>query len=389
MVDFGNKWNDILKDEFSNDYYLNLRNYIIFTSNESYDSYYRYVEKDSQFSANAESNEYYSICYGENAGEFPSLSSSFKVATKGAARLRKSESNLPSDSNPLLIPKGSIIVVSVKTTDANTSIREKKENNAIKDILISIEATNEYSYLINLGKYQVDLMKVVSTSANSELWNMLNLRSNGIQITMGDILGVIKEQGEDDFMGGVHGDEKIVYLNIHCDGVSWDRQSKVLSNGITIDMFSNIFRVSTKEHIYNKVVHIEFKRNNIRITNTYKCLVNGSVIESAVNGGLIDCRQEILTSVVMPNYFSPNAPTTQPNNASKVNTEGTFYWTYGAINVRNLQGKELDTFMGYDWLYVVNGEYQRNKIYMDLVKKNPVTLNNGDELCGICEYNLL
>ncbi len=361
---------------------------IVLSPQSDYVSYALKTTKDIVLSAEVLGNLYYAMTFGSEGGDIPSFDGSTTkyVAANNATRLRASESNLPTENSPLTLVAGSVIFITVNVADVNRYVSEYTEKGNLKSDYVSIGVETSTKYNINLGKYQLDLIYSKDTSINYEGWNLLRLRSGSIQITNGDILGVIKESDEDDFMGGVHGDEKNVGLLIKCDGIDWDRTNTRVCKVITIDMLSEIYRVSSKEHIYDRLIHLELSRDNVRISNTYKCITNTSVVEAAYNGGLIDCPQGICTGVIMNNYYSNTAPTTQPSNASKDNVEGTIYWYNGAITIRNIKGHELDTYKGYDWYYATG--IQRQKIYLGLVHGETKTLQSGDLLCGICEYVL-
>ena len=364
--------------------------YIVIAPLSGYTSYYKVLDKDMVFSANAIKNSYYAIAFGEDASPFnpPSGSNTSYIAATGATRVRKSENNLPSDSNPIVLHAGAIIVVSI--IDENNSprlIREVISSDEPKSDFVSIEFIDPYTFDINMGKYQVQLRHEQSVSNNADLWNLLALRCGDIQITQGDIIGPILEVGEDDFMGGVHGDEKTTLLSVSCDGFPYGMVGKSIGKKISIDMVSEIYRVSSKEHIYNRFVSIEITNGKIKVSNNFVALVT-STLQAADNGGLIDCRQELVTGVFMPNFCSDTAPTTQPNNSARCNTWGKINWVGGSIKAVNLMGKELDTYRGFDFVYASGGVVSRNKIYLALVEGTTKTLNPNDSICGIFEYVL-
>lgn len=305
--------------------------------------------------------------------------------------------NLPSESDKLSILKGDKIIVTILKTGYDFILYANiyptmnrnfylgdSQINSVGEIYIS--KVNDNKFTINFGKYNASLIHTVDSSINADLWNLIDIYCGSTRITMGDILGVIHEKGQDDYMGGVHGDEINSGLMIKCDGVEWNREGLTKCHTITIDMKSNIKRVNNpSQTIFFRYIHIEIGHNKMRIENTFYSNVN-CIIDNAYNGGLIDCEQSIITGLVMNNYYSDVAPTVQPNNQSKDNVSGTIYWTNGSITIRNIKGHELPTYKGYDFVYASGGVAQRNKIYLGLTSGEDVEVYPGDTLCGICEY---
>lgn len=255
---------------------------------------------------------------------------------------------------------------------------------------ITIVRDNSNSFRIKFGKYQIKLNHEVNSSTNSDLWNLVDVTCNNASIIPSgtDILGPIKEIGESDFMGGVHGDETTTSLLITCDGKPYDMATRVTTcDNMRIVMVSKIYRVSTKEHIYNRFVSIEITKNHIKVNNNYVCITNNSIIERATNGGLIAINNNILTKVSMQNYFSDTAPTEKVSNASKCNVEGTLFWENGSITVKNIIGKDYSTYSG--WLNVFTNETPiRNKIYFDTISSvsGGTAIGNGESILGAFEY---
>lgn len=265
-------------------------------------------------------------------------------------------------------------------------VKEVKCNS--KDIYIN-PLIADTTYRICFGDYQTDLTRIVNSTSNSDLWNLVGIFQGDIAIvnTGTDIIGPIKEVGASDFIGGMHGDEKNTKLFITCDGIEWNKTSIKTCRELKVIMASEIYRESDKSHIYDRNVEITFTYNKIRIRNRYKCLVNDSVIERATNGGLIAIDNTLLKGVSMPNFLSSVAPTQAINNAHKDNYEGTLFWKNGSISVRNLIGKERDTFSGF--LNVFTNENPiRNKIYLDVIKATSqgTLIKQNETILGEFEY---
>jgi len=167
--------------------------------------------------------------------------------------------------------------------------------------MVSISRMSEDIYRISFGKYCADLVHVTDEETNSDLWNLLGVYCGEIAVvsTGTDIIGPIRELGQPDFMGGLHGDEKNKVLFITCDGIRWDGITKTEADTVQVVMNSELYRVSNKKHVYNRFITITFTENRIHIINRHECLVDDSVISSAPTGGLIAVQHTILTAISM------------------------------------------------------------------------------------------
>ncbi len=255
--------------------------------------------------------------------------------------------------------------------------------------MVSISRHSQDVCRINFGKYYADLVYVKDEETNSDLWNLLGIYCGEIAVvsTGTDIIGPIRELGQPDFMGGLHGDEKNKLLLITCDGIKWDGESKTEADAIQIVMDSELYRVIGKEHVYDRFITITVTENRIRVVNRHECLVDDSVISSAPTGGLIAVQHTILTAISMPNYFTDTPPREPVSNKSKDNICGTLYWTGGSVEVRNITGKEKDTYEGNLCVYTKEVP-MRSKIYLYTVKpaKEGTPIRRGETILGEFEY---
>lgn len=247
---------------------------------------------------------------------------------------------------------------------------------------VSISKTSDTVYGINFGKYNANLVHVVNTANNIDNWNLVGVYKDGVTVvdTATDIIGPIREDEQDDFVGGLHGDELTTLLYITCDGVEWDGETTTLCNTLKISMLSEVFRQTTKEHIYNRVVNLTITSDKIVGEVCYKCVATGgSTVISAPIGGLIGCPVGIITGVSMSDYIYKGVPNERPGYNKNVVT-ATINWTGGSVTVNNLVGHNLDSYTGGMVIY-------EGKIKMYMYILNSATeLANGDELFGKFEY---
>lgn len=249
---------------------------------------------------------------------------------------------------------------------------------------IYVRSLDDEFYQIEYGKYRSNFIHYINNTINQNNWNIDSIYygSQPISGANSEIIGPILEAGQSDFMGGVHGDETTTNLIILCDGVEWDYTTRVACNEVKIIMSSELYRVSTKEHIMNRNVTITFTYNKIKIDNSFIMLTNVTVAR-ATNGGLLRMYNDINTVIAMNNYFSTTPPTAYFNNASPGNIMCTLGWTNGSLTIRNLYGSHYPTYSGFLNTFTDTTPIS-NKVYFDTVHTN-TQFNSGDVISGSFE----
>lgn len=250
----------------------------------------------------------------------------------------------------------------------------------------SIVKDSENQYTIYFGDYNIKLVRVDNDTTNAHLWNIVDIRKGeSVLVPSGtDIIGPLKESGENDFMGGVHGDETSTLFAVYCDGTKYDMDSTVQFDTLDILMVSNLQRVSTKENIAQRTVHISIKDNEIEIQNQIKALTNFTV-QRATNGGLIAARNDIITGVYTNNYAIDEAPSTSPSGiASQNNTTAVILTTIGKITVENIVGHERSTYKGYVAVFTTETP-MRTKIYFDTISTS-TPIQTNEVITGAFRY---
>lgn len=307
---------------------------------------------------------------------------------------------IPTEANTLLVQVGKYNVPEFLhiekdgTPGTYTSYQNsyRLKTAAIEDAMekVKIEKTSDTVYRITLGKYYTNLMHTTNESINVDTWNIRGVyyQDGTTIVTSGtDILGPLKEKGQSDFMGGVHGDEINTALAIFCDGIAWDRISTVSCSEIKAIMASKLYRVDSKEHVYNRFVTITITPGKIRVENLFHCVVDDSVVSRATNGGLIALPNSLITAVSTNNCYIQGAPTESPGNESRSNITATIFWEHGSVTVDNLVGHERDTYLGY--IAYMAETNPRTKIYFDLIAGSGKAITKGEEIGGVFEYRFV
>ncbi len=246
----------------------------------------------------------------------------------------------------------------------------------------------ENGYKFTLNGYEVYFIKTENSNTRANLWNIMGIFKQGNTVcTRGtDIVGVLKEKGESDYMGGVHGDEECFYLNIVGDGSPIT--DNVMCSKVTINMNSHLTRVSSGENIINRYVTIELENSCITVTTEFKCLVNDFNLEIAFNGGMFAWRDKEakrqrtnLGEITSDGGKKPYCIVADHDiTYAECETEN------ARVKVENIIGHEGERYVGKAFYYG-NEENPRVKIYFS-TDENSVW-HSGHVCKGKARYTLL
>jgi len=255
-----------------------------------------------------------------------------------------------------------------------------KEINLPKELYTSrIEIIkNNDDYDITMGKYTFRFYKAYSTTTNLDSYDINNIYMGNTQIEFGNILGAIKETGQDDFMGGVaHGDEQIISMNIYCDGIPVSQST----SGYKVDIFllSNFKRVSDHTtNVAKRIVHIIFQNNTMTIKTNFEVLVdnfNVDFVYVGMWGQVLSQTTKLFTNMNEYDLSNPsNYNSTKVFNSSYVNPKG-------IVDISIVKGFD---YPNYRFAFVYYSDSQRVKNYFTLAQNE--TFNTNDVLYGITEY---
>lgn len=218
--------------------------------NTSYDSYYLYPSRScSLWFASTPSASYVALAKISNASAIylaPGTTNVYRIDGTNAARYRKSESNLPTESNKLSLSAGMAVLITIpKTVSADnvtfmvdygsSRIDKTLFNNSIKlnkTQVNQVKQTNYVEYVSgagddsstehinvylgqNNGFIKYEFLHSVSASINSNVWRLgytkqvdASFEDVATITTKGEWECALKLSGRSDFAGGfLHGDE--------------------------------------------------------------------------------------------------------------------------------------------------------------------------------------
>lgn len=308
--------------------------------------------------------------------------------------------NLPTSSNMLSVNEGQLFVICLYNLqdfvlpvddyiidgyyelNENLSLSNKQIEQVKNRVSVSIVSQDKYT--IKFGKMQLSFEHEVDTPTNKDLWTIrgINCGDNVICTRGTDIIGVLREIGQTDFMGGLHGDEHVINMNIYGDSVP------ITSDGdfetVEIIMFSHLYRPSDSTNVIDRIVNIVITANCLEITTTFKCLVNNFQLDYAYNGGMfawIDTAANFqISNVGIIDSQSGTSNRTLQVNKNLIQT----FANIGGCNVtiENIKGYELSTFLGE--VYYYGSSDKRIKTYFST--ENNTTWSSGHICMGKARY---
>ena len=220
----------------------------------------------------------------------------------------------------------------------------------------------------------------VSSGINLDTWMLTKGTANGITLWSGsDIEAPIKEVGTNDFIGGVHGDERFESVQIICDGVLLDLDSdyNLNFNNLTVFVKSTLFRCDTDVPVFTRYKKLEFIDNELIISNRLICLVDNFLVNRHTGCGLYSVYKDLLVGYTVntkPELITSEAT----NNDAKLDC-GSFYGNGFTVTLKTLSGK-TDYYKGSVADFASESR-PRYKLYFDCINSsNGVQLNTNDEL---------
>ena len=400
-------------------FYVSIGNdddHLYLTPNSGYKVYYIINSFPVKFYLDNPTLEFLDVGVIENVTmtDWEATGSGFVIRGTDAVRYRKSENNLPTSENPINLSANSMIVISVTSTASTNLIKAymsapflkrvyfsdlaktigqneyiPMSQKAISDLLknedyVTVVVNSETSKTIRFGKFSADFNYYDYNGLRQHAWNFATGIYNGDNVivpTGTDIIGVLKETGESDFMGGVHGDETNVYTKMFMDGV--EVTESVSGKNLDIIMYSHLTRVSTGEQVADRFVHIKISNNTITIENTFKCLVDCLSIDYAYNGGLIAWYLEDCNGIwINDRYYDIENPSSIPLS-STIRSFVASLENNSIVSVENILGYG-DPNYGGGLTFFSNETPQRLKVYI-ANDKNTVW-NNGHVCNGKFKY---
>lgn len=254
---------------------------------------------------------------------------------------------------------------------------------------VYIEPIDANNFDIHFGDACVTLFYTNSSIIGANNWNLkvIKLRGNVITPSGTDILGPVKINSDNDFIGGIHGDEttNAIVIAVNGSSVTPDEiKAPIYGKTMTLVLVSTLYEEGTTTEAFRRIVQINFEPNKMSVDCTYTAKEALTLVR-ATNGGLIAAQNPIIKSIALNTQYLSPAPSTAVNVSSVSNIEATMFTQYGSLTVKNLIGHTLASYLGYLQVFE-NENPKRCKIYFDTYKSGSYSLASGAKIPGAFEY---
>lgn len=242
-------------------------------------------------------------------------------------------------------------------------------------------------YNFKYGDITFTLIRRVDASTNQDIWGLGNVSYKNKTITTGDIEGPIYQRGDDDFIGGVHGYEKTLNIDVLIDGVKHNMSDVVQGDfsECNIYIYSELYTRNTSDVACHRYVQITMVDDIVKIRNNY---IFDKVFECtrATSGGLFAVYDSYINyisdDIDYISYPGPSGTTNEVIRASTERKELTFNCNGFTITVKNNSYSPTGKY--YSWIqHFATESTPRTKLYMDVINSNVngyYTFQIGDNL---------
>ena len=339
----------------------------------------------------------------------------YSTTSDAPVRYRKSENNLPSESNPLSITSGQLVIVSYQSNlsipkatilyvpipQAYLSTNVKLHAEQVEPFIPEpVEVVSKYrvkktatSFEIKNrnAKYYVNYFDNSSIRATVWRTNRCDIELNdGTYFTLwnnSDSDGVVQLDGEGDFLGGYHGDEVQTLVHMYVDGVevsASDTFDEKDYESIVMMFTSNVYHCNTSEaadrvaFIRNKV--LVFDENGYTVKNYW--IAQEAVSYKLAYMGMLSVERYLSdgTTPLISGYYT-NEDYVYKNNAtdtarSEKITDVHFVTPYGDASVSMKFPASMQNNRGHVQDYNTSSQ-QRLKAYLGFGYGTAIPLANG------------
>lgn len=377
------------------------------SQNASYDSYYFFPDKTYSlyFDENIPANKYVAIIHGigYTSEEAHSTYIDYKCSG-GATRYRNSQNNLPTEQAPLVVNSGDIVAFTFLANDTYPVcgyglIKIKNYETAESGTYTKTE--NELQITTNKARYI--FKRITNNSINVDTWRLYSgelKRLNGTLFEMwsgSDAEGVVQISGEDDFIGGYHGDEIMTNIRIFADGVDITSESNKTDKFDVISIYveSDVYHCNTSDLAstvaFKRNKWLKFEREKVRIGNEWTAQSALSIASAPL--ALFQCYYKEGNTEVATDYmansdyklYQMSTPATHTPN-SKDNTEFTLETKINPIRFKSIKtnGASPMGVVAYTFISAQN----RVKFYYYTIYST-TAIANGDKLISEFEFEVM
>ena len=262
---------------------------------------------------------------------------------------------------------------------------------------------------IENNKSSYTFKRVSDNSINLDTWRLYDgsLKADGSLFNMwtsSDAEGVIKLVGEDDYLGGFHGDEIMTDIHILLDGVELDLTEDYTEkefNVLTVYVESDIYHCNTSADAGTKAFkrnkRIVFYGNKVEISNKFTAVDDVLVQQAALS--MFQCYRDDSSNIERFHSYTVNDDfklyditdtSTYPQNSKNL-TGATYHTDYGDINILTTRiDPAYEQYYNSDVSIGTLIAQNRLKIYFNTIPNTPngVSIATGDTMFCIFEWDI-
>lgn len=377
------------------------------TQLDGYDSYYFIAEDDYDVYFDADNvpvSKYVAICYGSNYTSEEIHSSYINFNCSNGVRLRNSEHTLPTETNKLHIEKGGMVIFTFTAGYRYNVYGFKTKRTTDYDSKYSGTVSfNDNLLDIKMKNAHYEFKKITNSSINVDTWRLYKgdiIKQNGLLFNMwtdSDAEGVVQINGEADFIGGYHGDEKFNKINVFVDGNEIDMNNplnetkfKVLS----IYVESDVYHCNTSElHdviAFKRNKYLKFESDSVTIGNEWTAQSNLNIVSAPLalfqtfnydSDELVTTNYMVDTDYKLYDIATPNVHPTNSPKMNKFKIEN----KYGSISFNSIKtsGQKPMGVVAYNFFE----SQKRIKLYYYTIYGN-TDISAGDKLVSEFKFTI-
>lgn len=372
-----------------------------------YTTFYFVADKDYELYTVEIGRVYYAITIGRNYTGTSQNGNNTVLLSSNPVRYRNNESNLPIESNKLVVNTGDVVAFTVTDAVSNPAKiygykTEKKQKQKYSGY--ATKSGNQLDIKTDNAHYV--FKRITNTSINIDTWRLYqgDLVSGDNTFNMwtdSDAEGVVKIYGEDDYLGGYHGDEIMTGISVFIDGEEIDMATDFLNrnfNNITIYVDSVLYHCNTSEVAdtvaFDKHKMLIFEGNKVRIGNWFKARENLTMYGAPT--ALFQCHykdssgNEVATNYSVDSdykcYKFSEAASVYPGT-SKNMREAQIQTKYGFINFKLLKSSAQSYLGSVAHTFITN--QNRIKIYFYAIGDGAqYALSSGEVISSEFEFEI-
>lgn len=292
---------------------------------------------------------------------------------------------------------------SVGTPNKKINVYSKGEIDALIGAASANVAQKSGNVLtICMGKAKYSFERITDESINIDTWRLYYgglLKPDGSYFTMwsdSDAEGAVKISGEDDFLGGFHGDEIMTDVHIFVDGtelnLNEDFDTVTFAN-ITAYVESDLYHCNTSEladtKAFTRNKMLVFSGNTVKVANCYTALSDLTMEYARI--ALFQCYYKENDTEVLTNYSVNTdykmyslADTSEYPASSENMTEAHMETKYATIDFKS------DKTSGQNYKGAVSVGFvtsqNRLKFYFDTICSDGASITAGEKMYSEFEW---